>query len=316
LAAKTLGIATAVHESNAVPGLTNKVLGRLVDRVYLGFAAAQPNFSRNISVISGNPVRAPIALVGPQRLPRQGAVAHILIVGGSQGSAFLNKQVPELLTEVHKLGVELEIRHQVGKLEAQPVRDAYAAAQLPVTIETFIDDMAAAYAWADFAITRSGSGTVAELAAAALPALLVPFPFAAGDHQAANARVFADSGAGFWVRQGDWQVGPLAQKIAELLQNVDTWTAASGASLAFAAPDAAGAVIRDCRDWLSKRGFSFSLAMEAVFAKHHRSSVNLSISDANQGGGKRGAEATSEVVEHRTGLTTMSCAESGELGVS
>ncbi len=264
LAAKTLGIATAVHESNAVPGLTNKVLGRLVDRVYLGFAAAQPNFSNKISVISGNPVRAPIALVGPQRPPRQVGVAHILIVGGSQGSEFLNKQVPALLAEVSKLGVELEIRHQVGKLDAEPVREAYAKAHLSVTTESFIDDMAAAYAWADFAITRSGSGTVAELAAAALPALLVPFPFAAGDHQAANARVFAESGAGLWVRQADWQAERLAKQVAEILQNVDVWTKASSASLAFAAPDAAGAVIRDCRNWLSKRGFSFPLSLQAV----------------------------------------------------
>ena len=151
--------------------------------------------------------RAAIASV--QHLPR-GPVARVLVVGGSQGSEFLNQRVPGLLKAT---GVALEVRHQVGKLDPAPVAQAYAEAGIAATVESFIDDMAAAYAWADLAVTRSGSGTVSELAAAGVPALLVPFPFAAGDHQAWNARAFAQAGAGHWVRQQDWQEAALADQL-------------------------------------------------------------------------------------------------------
>jgi UDP-N-acetylglucosamine--N-acetylmuramyl-(pentapeptide) pyrophosphoryl-undecaprenol N-acetylglucosamine transferase len=245
LAAATLAIPCAIHESNAVPGLTNRVLGRLVRRVYLGFAAARGAFPAARSVVTGNPVRREIAAVAAARAWPAGRPVHVLIVGGSQGSEFLNREVPALLAAVRDRGVALQVRHQVGKQDGAPVKATYAAAGIEADVETFIDDMAAAYAWADVAITRSGSGTVAELAAAALPALLVPFPFAAGDHQAANAAAFCRGGAGHWVRQGAWQLAPLAAWLAGLLASPEAWQAASDAARAVALPDAAVAVVRD-----------------------------------------------------------------------
>ncbi len=256
LAARTLGIPTAVHESNAVPGLTNRVLGVLVDRVYLGFAAARGEFPRDSSLVSGNPVRPEIRRVGGTRgdgIPA-GRLPRVLIVGGSQGSEFLNGHVPGLLAALAELGVPVEVRHQVGKLDGAPVAARYTDHGLAHTVESFIDDMAAAYTWADFAITRSGSGTVAELAAAGLPALLVPFPHAAGDHQAANAKAFAAAGAGAWVRQGDWNEARLAQNLKELLRNAQKWQAASQAARVMAGRDAALAVVEDCQEWLGARG--------------------------------------------------------------
>jgi UDP-N-acetylglucosamine--N-acetylmuramyl-(pentapeptide) pyrophosphoryl-undecaprenol N-acetylglucosamine transferase len=245
LAARSLGIATAIHESNAVAGLTNRVLGQFVDRVYVGFKAAQAQFPD--AVVSGNPVRAAIAQTS--HLPRA-HVARVLVVGGSQGSEFLNSHVPGLLRAV---GVPLEVRHQVGKLDPEPVRSAYAEAGLQASVEGFIDDMAAAYAWADLAVTRSGSGTVSELAAAGVPALLVPFPFAAGDHQAWNAKAYADAGAGHWVRQEAWQEAALAEHLRTLLTDADAWQRASHAARAFGKPDAAVAVVDDCLRWMEGR---------------------------------------------------------------
>jgi UDP-N-acetylglucosamine--N-acetylmuramyl-(pentapeptide) pyrophosphoryl-undecaprenol N-acetylglucosamine transferase len=252
LAARSLGIPTAIHESNAVPGLTNRVLGHLVDRVYLGFEAARPDFPHEITVVSGNPVRTAIAATATLRQFPEGRPAHVLIVGGSQGSEFLNARVPELLRTVDTR-VHLEIRHQVGKLDPAPVRDRYAELGLVATVEPFIDDMAAAYAWADVAVTRSGSGTVAELAAAGLPALLVPFPHAAGDHQAWNAKAFADSGAGWWVRQAAWEPEALAQGLAGALRDRGAWQRMSLAARAFGGGDAADVVVRDCEDWMEGR---------------------------------------------------------------
>lgn len=254
LAAKTLGIPTAVHESNAIPGLTNRVLGLIVDRVYLGFAAARAEFPRDTAVLSGNPVRPEIRVLGASRHSEGGRPRRILVVGGSQGSEFLNTHVPGLVANLREHGVEVEVRHQVGKLDPAPVAAKYAEMGVTHTVDTFIDDMAAAYAWADFAVTRSGSGTVAELACAGLPALLVPFPFAAGDHQAANARAFADAGAGVWVRQGDWNEVRLCQTVREILSDAARWQAASTAGRTMAGPDAATAVVNDCQQWLGSRG--------------------------------------------------------------
>ena len=259
LAARSLGIPTAVHESNAVPGLTNRVLGALVDRVYLGFAAARGDFPRDSALVSGNPVRPEIRRVGGLRQamvehPVEQAPRHVLVVGGSQGSEFLNEHVPGLLAALHELGVTVEVRHQVGKLDAAPVAARYTDQGLTHTVDAFIDDMAAAYAWAEFAITRSGSGTVSELAAAGLPALLVPFPHAAGDHQAANAKAFADAGAGSWVRQEQWNEARLAQNLKDLLTHPTKWQAASDAARQMAGRDAALAVVEDCQEWLGARG--------------------------------------------------------------
>jgi UDP-N-acetylglucosamine--N-acetylmuramyl-(pentapeptide) pyrophosphoryl-undecaprenol N-acetylglucosamine transferase len=172
------------------------------------------------------------------------------VVGGSQGSEFLNQHVPELVGALTKLGVNVQVRHQVGKLAPAPVEQAYRDAAISASVEGFIDDMAAAYAWADFAVTRAGSGTVAELAAAALPALLVPFPFAAGDHQAANAAAFCAQGGGRWVRQGAWKLEELQVWAQQLLTIPEVWQRASQAAAAVALPQAAAAVVRDCGVWL------------------------------------------------------------------
>ena len=254
LAARTLGIPTAVHESNAVAGLTNRVLGLFVDRVYLGFAAARGEFPRDSAMVSGNPVRPEIRVLGAMRHAETGRARRLLVVGGSQGSEFLNTHVPGLVAHLREHGIDVEVRHQVGKLDPAPVDAAYTEAGVVHTVDTFIHDMAGAYAWADIAVTRSGSGTVAELAAAGLPALLVPFPFAAGDHQAANAKAFADTGAGLWVRQGDWNEARLGQALRELLTDPVRWQAASLAGRTMAGPDAATTVVNDCQQWLGSRG--------------------------------------------------------------
>lgn len=250
LAARWLGIPTAIHESNAVPGLTNEVLGALVDRVYVGFEAATPAFSRDATVVSGNPVRAAIARVGDARRQRGGSLRRLLVVGGSQGSAFLNARVPELVATLQSRDLEIEVLHQVGRLDAADVVQAYARIHVPARVTPFIDDMAAAYEWADVAVTRAGASTIAELCAAALPALLVPFPFAARDHQAANAQAFAAAGAGWWVRQADWDAGRHADTLVPVLTSAARWADASRAAHGLSYPDAAGFVAADCADWL------------------------------------------------------------------
>lgn len=252
LAARTLGLPTAIHESNAVPGLTNRILGRVVQRCYLGFEAALASFPPARSVLVGNPVRKEIASLPAERgLPLVGSrPLRVLVVGGSQGAQFLNAEVPGLLQAVaarlRAAGWGLQVVHQVGKLDGGPVQARYQELGIDAQVVGYIDDMADRLGAADFAITRAGSGTIAELAAASLPALLVPFPFAAGDHQAANAAAFCRGGAGLWARQAAFEVEKLAPQIATLLTDPAAYAAATRAARASQRPDAAAALVADC----------------------------------------------------------------------
>jgi UDP-N-acetylglucosamine--N-acetylmuramyl-(pentapeptide) pyrophosphoryl-undecaprenol N-acetylglucosamine transferase len=183
-----------IHEQNAAAGLTNRLLARLARVVLQAFPGSFN--SRVCAETVGNPVREDIAAVQPPALrygERQGPL-RLLVLGGSQGSLALNRTLPRALA---LLPAELRpvVRHQSGELTFDTARSAYAEQGIEVELAPFIDDMAAAYAWADLVLCRSGALTVAELCAVGLPALFVPYPGAVDDHQTANARPLADAGA-------------------------------------------------------------------------------------------------------------------------
>jgi UDP-N-acetylglucosamine--N-acetylmuramyl-(pentapeptide) pyrophosphoryl-undecaprenol N-acetylglucosamine transferase len=249
LAAWSLGIRTVIHEANMVPGLANRLLGRRADRVYLGFKAAGWAFLPDRTLVTGNPVRSEVAAVGNEKRRARHRVrqpVRLLVMGGSQGAPFLNRHVPDLLRQVAGHGLALEVRHQVGDDDPEPVRVKYAHAQIAASVTPYIADMADAYRWADFAIVRSGSGTIAELAACGLPALLVPLPTAAGDHQTVNAMAFAEAGGGWWVREADWQAQTQAARLAALLRDADTLAGIAEHARRLATPDAAQVLVTDC----------------------------------------------------------------------
>ncbi len=249
LAARSLGLRIVIHEANIVPGLANKLLGRLADRVYLGCEAAAWAFPQDRTLVTGNLVRPEITAVGDEKLRAMCSVhqpAHILVMGGSQGAPFLNRHVPALLRQVTGHGLALEVRHQVGDDDPEPVRTQYAQAQIAASVMPYIEDMADMYRWADFAIVRSGSGTIAELAACGLPALLVPLPTAASDHQTVNAVAFAEAGGGWWVREADWQVQVQAARLAALLGDANALTDMATRARRLATPEAASMLVTDC----------------------------------------------------------------------
>jgi UDP-N-acetylglucosamine--N-acetylmuramyl-(pentapeptide) pyrophosphoryl-undecaprenol N-acetylglucosamine transferase len=205
VAASLLGIPRVIHEQNAVPGLTNRVSGRLAQRVYTSFEGGEAWFPPSRVRLVGNPVRADIAEVRSHALWGNASSAlRVLVLGGSQGARFLNERVPEAIAHLRARRVAVDVWHQAGASDAQDTLERYAAVGASARVEPFIEDMARAYAWADVAICRSGASTVAELAAASVPALLVPFPFAAGDHQAANADVLVRAGGAAMLRQDAW----------------------------------------------------------------------------------------------------------------
>ncbi len=216
LVAALMGKPVVIHEQNAVAGLTNKLLSKVCRRVLEGFPGT---FSASHKVLAtGNPVRLDIASL-PEPAERMAARAHeplhILIVGGSLGAQALNSLVPQALAQL-KIAQAPLVRHQAGVKHIEDAQQQYAKAGVQAEVMPFIEDMAAAYAWADLIICRAGALTIAEVAAAGVASILIPFPHAVDDHQTANAHYLADNGAAVLVQQRDLD----ANKLTELLQSL------------------------------------------------------------------------------------------------
>ena len=229
-----------IHEQNAVAGLTNRILARVADRVLLGLPLAAPLSPKQEWV--GNPVRPEIAaLPAPERrLAERSGPPRLLVIGGSLGAAALNEMIPKALALL-PAEARPETRHQSGARHLDALKANYAAAGVAVEPLAFIEDMAAAYAWADVVVCRAGALTVAEIAAAGLAALFVPFPFAVDDHQTGNAAFLADQGAAWLMQQRDLT----PEKLAEWLRGLDReeLLARAGKARALAKPDATARVV-------------------------------------------------------------------------
>jgi UDP-N-acetylglucosamine--N-acetylmuramyl-(pentapeptide) pyrophosphoryl-undecaprenol N-acetylglucosamine transferase len=217
LAAWLLRRPLVVHEQNAVAGLTNRVLARLATRVLEGFPGS---FGRGVTAERvGNPVRAEIVAVpAPERryAAREGR-ARLLVFGGSQGAARLNAVLPAAIAELPG-DLRPDVLHQTGRHGHEDTARAYASRGIEADVRPFIDDMASAYGWADLAVCRSGALTVAELAAAGLPAILVPFPAAVDDHQTRNAEFAVKAGAARLLPETQLTPMSLAAELRELLE--------------------------------------------------------------------------------------------------
>jgi len=206
-----------VHEQNAVAGLTNRVLARLADRVLEGFPGS---FGSGVHAQHvGNPVRPEIAAVPPpeRRYPAREGRARLLVFGGSQGAARLNAVVPAAIAELPE-SLRPELIHQTGRNGFDETVAAYQSRGIEADVRPFIDDMAGAYGWADLAVCRSGALTVAELSAAGVPAVLVPFPAAVDDHQTRNAEYVVRGGAAKLLPESQLTPVSLAATLRELLE--------------------------------------------------------------------------------------------------
>lgn len=213
IAAVLARVPLLVHEQNRAPGFTNRVLSKFARAVLVGFPDAFPGRE----TLVGNPVREVIAKVAPpaERFAGRGDDRlHLLVLGGSQGARALNAAVPQALRQLQGAGIA--VRHQCGEKLRAETADAYAAAGIEASIEPFIADMAAAYAWADLVVCRAGALTIAELCAAGVGSVLVPLPTAVDDHQTKNAQYVVQRRAGVLLRQD----GDLADKLAMELRNL------------------------------------------------------------------------------------------------
>jgi UDP-N-acetylglucosamine--N-acetylmuramyl-(pentapeptide) pyrophosphoryl-undecaprenol N-acetylglucosamine transferase len=242
LMARLLGCPLVVHEQNRVPGTTNRFLARWARVVLEAFPDSFPPAVG--ARCTGNPLRAAIAdLPARSRFAEDSAPLCLLVLGGSQGAKALNEVLP---AAVAAAGVPLEVWHQTGTAAQTEVQQRYAEQGLQARVDAFIDDMAAAYAWADVAVCRSGAMTVSELCAAGLPAFLVPFPHAIDDHQTANARYLAEAGAAWVMPQAQWSAAGLAEELRRLHGQRELLPAMAARARALAKPDAAGEVAAIC----------------------------------------------------------------------
>lgn len=247
IAARLRGARLVVHEQNAVPGLTNRLLAPLARRVLAGFPEAALRLGRRAETV-GIPVRRSLlGLPRPnERLAGRGGPLRVLVFGGSQGARFLNETVPAGLLRASQAGVALEVRHQSGGPMRDQVAAAYAEAPFDAWVEAFIEDMAEAYTWCDVAFCRAGAGTVAELAAVGVPAVLVPYPYAVDDHQRRNAQALASRDAARIIDQGSMDAGGVSDWLRGELGDRARLAEMGEAARGWALPDAAEAVAAAC----------------------------------------------------------------------
>ncbi len=257
LAAAQLGVPTVIHEQNAVLGRANRLLARRVKRIATGFR--DTSFIRDADaarvVYTGNPVRPAIrAVAGAEyHLPRNGQPLELVILGGSQGARVFSDIVPAALSALpHGLRERLRVSQQARPEDRERVAAQYLEAGITADVQSFFTDVPERLARAQLVICRSGASTVAELAAVGRPAVLVPYPHATDDHQMANARAFANSGAGWVIPQPVFSAPMLTNYLVERLADHAGLTLAAAQARRFGADDAADRLTALVLDLLRK----------------------------------------------------------------
>jgi len=244
LAAARLGIPSLIHEQNALLGRANRFLAPRVDRIALSFAVTgglRPADRARASE-TGNPVRPAIAALRERAYaaPMADGAIEVIITGGSQGARIFSEIVPAALARLPApLRARLRLSQQARPEDIDAVRAAYAASGITAELASFFDDVPARLARAQLVVARAGASTVAELAAIGRPALLIPFPHAADDHQSANARAFTEAGAGWMMAQREFTADALAGFLAATLVAPDRLIRAAAAARALGRPLAA-----------------------------------------------------------------------------
>ena len=247
LMAKMVGIPYVIHEQNAIPGLSNKLLSRGAKRVFLSYDYTGNGFGSAATVVTGNPLR--FGLEGESKaLPQPG---KLLIFGGSRGAQAINKAVMEMLPLIAKWDSQPAILHQTGEADFKQVQQAYIDAGFdPEQVVPFIDDMESAYRDASIVVCRAGATTLAELTVCGRPAILIPYPHAAANHQEANANVLVENGAAKMLIQDELTPSRLAELVQQLWSNRQELKKLASCSRQLGITGAAEQILNECRTLL------------------------------------------------------------------
>lgn len=250
MAAKLCGVPLVIHEQNAVAGMTNKLLHK-VSKVTL---QAYPNAFEQAKKVTttGNPIRTDFLDIAKasERVAKEDGKIKVLVVGGSLGAQVFNEKIPATLNIVND-GLDIHVKHQSGRGNSEQVKKSYKAGtneRITFDVSEFIDDMAAAYSWADIVICRAGALTVAEVAMAGCCAIFVPFPYAVDDHQTHNARYLSDQGGALIIQQHDLSEKRLAEQITSLANNKEHLIEIAEKARELAMPKATETVAQFCID--------------------------------------------------------------------
>ncbi len=246
LTAWGLGVKTAIHEQNAYPGLSNRILGRFVKRAFLSFPSSARFFPPAKRMITGNPVRKSIGGDKGSASRVEDSPFTLLIFGGSQGAHRLNRAMIEGLKNLEELRGRMRIIHQTGDRDWQEVQSAYRQETFEAEVHPFIQEMDRAYAAADLVLCRAGATTLFELMAAGKPAILVPYPHAANDHQRLNAQALVDAGAALMVADGNLNGRSLTDLVRQLAKDPRRRSRMAARAAALAQPEAAERIVNAC----------------------------------------------------------------------
>jgi UDP-N-acetylglucosamine--N-acetylmuramyl-(pentapeptide) pyrophosphoryl-undecaprenol N-acetylglucosamine transferase len=249
LTARILGVPTAIHEQNSYPGLTNRLLCRFVDRVFISFDESRRFFSTRSVYLTGNPVREEF-FQKARAASAEDEGFSILVVGGSQGARAINEVVVEALKCLNKQGKHPSVIHQTGKADYERVLEGYYARGLDGNVVPFIEDMAEAYDRADLVVSRAGATTVFELAAVGKPSILIPYPHAANQHQTSNARALVEVGGARMIHQSDLDPESLAHMFAEYMRHPETLKEMGTRAKKIARSDSASLIVDHLIDFL------------------------------------------------------------------
>lgn len=254
------GVPCVLLEPNAIPGLTNRLLGRIARTICVGFARTVTSFPARKTVYTGNPVRWSGGLPPlPDR--SRSTPATLLIFGGSAGARRLNQMLPQAVALLHKEQLQPRVIHQTGRADYGEVVTLYEQYGVQAEVVEFIDDMREVYATADLVICRAGALTIAELTVLGKPSILVPYPYAADDHQRVNAEVLVQSGAARMIVDAELTPERASQEIQALITDRARLEAMAGAAAALGKPEATRAVVHEC---LACVASSNKIQMEAV----------------------------------------------------
>ena len=238
LVAKLMGIATAIHEQNSYPGLTNRILSKVVDKIFISFKESKKFFCHKKTVLTGNPIRKTFFDHFESDYYKNDLFT-IFVSGGSQGSTAINDIVTAAACLLKEQGLAFRIIHQSGQNDYEKINVFYKDKNIDATVLPFINDIKEVYEQADIVIARAGASTIFELAAMGKPSILIPLPHAANDHQTENARSIHSCGGAFVLSQSNADKYNISAIIKNLIADKDTLKRMGDSAMTLAKPDAA-----------------------------------------------------------------------------
>jgi len=250
VAAKLLGVPCCIHEQNSMPGLANRKLGAIVDKVFLSLPGSERFFPEKKCLLSGNPLRGEILQLAKEG--RKEKAPTLVVLGGSQGARRINQMVPAALALIKdKLPQGFNVIHQTGSTDAVSVQLEYTRTGIPAQVAAFFNSMAEVYGKASLVVSRAGATTIAELTALHLPVILIPFPYAADDHQRKNAQILVDKGAARMVLEKDLSSEFLGTHLLALLADREAREKMGRLCGSLAKPNAAEVIVDHCFSMLA-----------------------------------------------------------------